>query len=84
MKVSFIRYKKNNQDYRIAKGFGMDVYDIDNPEQIDNQIEKLKSQNYTTIIITDELASFSENIVSKYKYDNTFNIVITPSKNKSE
>lgn len=84
MKISFIRYKNNNQNYKVAKGFGMDVYDIEDPEQIDSQIEKLKAQNYTTIIIPDELASFSENIVSKYKYDNTFNIVITPSKNKSE
>ena len=52
------------------------------PEQIDEKIEELKKQKYTTVVIPNELASFSEDIISKYKYDNSLNIIITPYKDK--
>ena len=42
--------------------------------------EELKKQKYTTIVIPNELASFSQDIISKYKYDPTLNIIIIPSK----
>ena len=44
------------------------------------EIEELKKQKYTTIVIPNELASFSQDIISKYKYDPTLNIIIIPSK----
>ena len=80
MKISFIKYEKE-ENFRIPKLFGMNVEEIKEPEKIDEKIEKLKNQKYTTIIIPNELASFSEKIISKYKYDNSLNIIITPSKN---
>ena len=80
MKISFLKYKNDMASYKIAKGFGMDVFEIENPEQIDGKIEELKKNNYTTIFIPSELASFSEKIINKYKNSNQLNIVITPSK----
>lgn len=77
MKVSFIKYEK---DYQLPKILGMNIEEIKKPEEIDNKIEELKKQKYTTIVIPNELASFSQDIISKYKYDNTINIIITPSK----
>ena len=76
MKISFIKYK-NEKNFEIPKIFGMNVEEINEPEQIDEKIEKLKEQEYTIVIIPNELASFSENIISKYKYDNSLNIIIT-------
>ena len=81
MKISFIKYEKGN-DFKIPKLFGVNVEEIKEPEQIDETIEELKKQKYTTVIIPNELASFSEDIISKYKYDNSLNIIIMPSKNK--
>ena len=81
MKVSFIKYEKE-ENFRIPKLFGMNVEEIKEPEQIDEKIEQLKKQNFTTIIIPNELASFSGNIIRKYKYDNSLNIIIIPSKDK--
>ena len=81
MKISFIKYEKE-ENFRIPKILGMNIEEIKEPEQIDEKIEELKKQEYTTIIIPNELASFSEKIISKYKYDNSLNIIITPSKNK--
>lgn len=80
MKVSFIKYEKE-KDYQLPKLLGMNIEEIKEPEEIDNKIEELKRQKYTTIVIPNELASFSQDIISKYKYDPTLNIVIVPSKN---
>lgn len=79
MKISFIKYEKE-KNYQIPKIFGMNIEEIKEPEQIDEKIEELKKMKYTTIVISNELASFSENIINKYKYDNTLNIIITPVK----
>lgn len=79
MKISFIKYEKE-ENYRIPKIFGANVEELKDPEQIDEKIEELKQNNYTTIVVSDELASFSEKIVNKYKYDSALNIVIIPSK----
>lgn len=75
MKTSFIKYEK---DYQIPKILGMNIEEIKEPEEIDNKIEELKKQKYTTIVIPNELASFSQDIINKYKYDNKLNIIITP------
>ena len=68
------------KDYQIPKLLGMNIEEIKEPEEIDNKIEELKKQKYTTIVIPNELASFSQDIISKYKYDPTLNIIIIPSK----
>ena len=79
MKISFIKYEKE-PNYKIPKLLGMNIEEIKKPEQIDEKIEQLKKEKYTTIVIPNELASFSENIINKYKNDNTLNIIITPTK----
>ena len=78
MKISFIKYEKEN-NFKIPQLLGIKVEEIKEPEQIDEKIEELKQQKYTTIVIPDELASFSEDIINKYKYDNSFNIIVMPS-----
>lgn len=77
MKISFVKYEKES-NYQIPKILGMKVKEIQEPEEIDITIKKLKEEKYTTIIIPNELASFSQDIINKYKYDQTLNIIITP------
>lgn len=79
MKISFIKYEKDQQ-YNLPQILGMNIEELKQPELIDQKIEELKEQKYTTIVIPSELASFSEKISNKYKYDNSINIIITPSK----
>ena len=81
MKVSFLKFK-GAENYKIMKGLGFDVYEIQKPEQVDQKIQELKIKEYNAVIITSELASFSQDIIRKYRNDNKFNIIITPSKNK--
>lgn len=82
MKISFVKYKNDLANYKMAKGLGFDVFEIDNPEDIDKTIDKLEEQKYTTIFIPNDLASFSEKMFSKYQYSDKFNIILTPSKEK--
>ena len=77
MKISFIKYEKE-EGYNFAQILGMNVEKIKEPEEVDKKIRELKQQEYTTIVISNELASFSEDIISKYKYDSSLNIVIMP------
>lgn len=79
MKISFIKYEKQ-ENYQIPKMLGMHIEEVKEPEEIDQKIEELKNKEYTTIIMTNELASFSSDIISKYQND-SINIIITPTKN---
>lgn len=81
MKVSFIKYEKENIFF-LPKLVGVNVEEINEPEKVDEKMIELKNENYTTIVISSELASFSENIISKYKYDENFNIIILPTQSK--
>ena len=66
MKATFIQYKNDNKQYRLPQMLGIEINKIEEPEQIDLKIEELKNQEYTTIIIPNELASFSEKITNQY------------------
>ena len=82
MKISFIKYKDDLENYKIVKGLGFDVFEIDKPEEIDNKIDELEKQKYTTIFIPNNLAVFSEQLYDKYKYNDKLNIILTPTKEK--
>lgn len=81
MKTVFIQYKNDSKQYRLPHILGIEINKIEEPEKIDSKIDELKSKEYTTIIIPNELASFSEKITNQYKYDPNINIIITPTKN---
>ena len=80
MKVSFIKYKDDKNSYKIAKMMGLDVYEINTPEEIDKQLEILEKEKYKTIFIHNKLASFSDNIIKKYKNSEDIKIILTPTK----
>lgn len=79
MKISFLKYYKNKETFQFAKRLGLDILEIQEPEKIDKVIDHLKEKHYDTIVMEDELASFSENMVYKYKNDNAINIIILPN-----
>lgn len=79
MKISWIKYKDDNS-FKIFKNLGMDVYDLDEREKIDEKLEELVNNDYKTIIISNEVASFSEDIIKKYQKSEDISIIITPNK----
>ncbi len=59
----------------------MDVYEIDDLEKTDEKIRELVKQKYSTIVISNEVASFSGDIIKKYSKTDDVNIIIAPGKN---
>lgn len=78
MKISWIKYEKDNKDFRIAERLGMDVYRIQTPEEVDNKMSELVKENYKTIVLSNEVAGFSEDIIKKYQNNKDINIIISP------
>lgn len=82
MKMSLIKSKNDKESFNLAKSIGMNVIELDDNERIDDEIKKLIDLNCKSIVISNEVAGFSEDIIKKYKYDKNINIYITPSKRK--
>lgn len=58
----------------------MDVYEINDLEKTDEKIRELVEQKYNTIVISNEVASFSGDIIKKYNKSEDVNIIIAPGK----
>lgn len=80
MKLSWIKYEKDDRSFRLPEALGFDVFKLQDLEQTDNTIKKLIKQNYDTIIISNEVAGFSEDIIKKYQKDKDVKIVISLNK----
>lgn len=79
MKISWVKYKQDDS-FNFFKNAGFDVYDIDNLDKVDEKLTELIENNYKTIILSNEVASFSEDIIKKYKKSEDIRIIITPTK----
>ena len=82
MKVSFIKYEKDNKNFKLAESLGMNVHKIQNPEAVDTKMEELIKNNCKTIILTNEIASFSEDIIKKYQKRKDISIIISPQRHE--
>ena len=78
MKISWLKSASDNKSFKRAKKWGQSVYEIADPEDIDNKIAKLVENDYHTIVITNELAPFSGDIIKKYGKITQVNIIIAP------
>ncbi len=80
MKISWIKQEKDNKNFAIAERLGMEVHRLKNPEEVDKTMEELVKQNYHTIVLSNEIAGFSEDIIKKYQNSQDVNIIISPRK----
>ena len=80
MKISWIKYEKDDISFKVPEKLGFDIFKIENPELTDNKIKELINKRYDTIILTNEIAGFSEDIVKKYSRDRNINIIIARDK----
>lgn len=80
MKISWIKQEKDDKNFEIAERLGMEVHHLNDPEEVDKTINKLVNENYNMIILSNELAGFSEDIIKKYQTDRNINIIISPRK----
>ena len=80
MKISWIKQEKDNKNFSIAERLGMDVHRLNNPEDVDKTMENLIKQNCNMIVLSNEIAGFSEDIIKKYQNNKEINIIISPRK----
>lgn len=80
MKISWIKYEKDNKSFKIPESLGFNVLRLKDPEETDKTINELIQQNYKTVILSNEIAGFSEDIIKKYGKDKSINIIIAGSK----
>ena len=77
LSIVWIKSYNDNKNFRLAKGFGFDVYEIENMEDVDKKIKDLVNKKYSTIVVSKELAAFSQDIITKYKKTDNVNIIIS-------
>ena len=80
MKIAWIKQERDNKNFAIAERLGMDVHRLSNPEEVDKTIENLVGKNCNTIVLSNEIAGFSEDIIKKYQNNKNINIIISPRK----
>lgn len=80
MKMSWIKYEKDNISFNVPEKLGFDVFKLQEPEQADSKIRELIDKRYDTIILTSEIAGFSEDIIKKYDKDRNVSIIIARDK----
>lgn len=80
----FLKYYKDKESFGFWKKIGMNVLELKEPEKIDEIIDNLDDRIPKTIILKDELASFSNSIISKYKNTPNLNIIIVPNSNTND
>ena len=77
MKISCIKYSKDNNSFSFFKAIGANVVELDDLEKTDEELKKLVENKYKTIFISNEVASFSEDIIKRYSKNNDIKIIIT-------
>lgn len=80
MKIAWIKQERDNKNFAIAERLGMDVHRLSNPEEVDKTIENLVGKHCNTIVLSNEIAGFSEDIIKKYQNNKNINIIISPRK----
>lgn len=80
MKIILLKGNNDKKSFKLFETLGAKVNTIDDLEKTDDKIQELIREDYTTIIMTSEVAGFSESIIKKYNRTNDIKIIITPSK----
>ena len=80
MKMSWMKYEKDETSFKIPEKLGFDVFKLEDPELADKKIKELINKRYDTIILTNEIAGFSEDIIKKYSKDRNISIMLAQDK----
>ncbi len=82
MKVSWIKFKNDKKSFKLPENLGFDVFSLSNEDDVDNKIDELISNKYNTIIVSNEIAGFSEKINKDYLYNKKVKIIISKDTDK--
>lgn len=81
MKISWLKTNNDKESFKLFEKLGFDVYSLDEPDDTDKKIGELINNNCKTIILSNEIASFSKDIITKYINRDDVSIIIASGKN---
>jgi len=76
VKVAWVKQQTDKKNFRLQENMGWEVLKIQDVEETDQKLEELIQKQYDTIIISNELSYFSEDIIRKYQKKDDVNIII--------
>lgn len=80
MKRSWIKTSNDNKSFKVFENLGFNVISLDEPEDTDKKIEELINNDCKTIILSNEIASFSKDIITKYINKDDISIIVASRK----
>ena len=80
MKISFLKSAKDEKSFRLFELLGAETYKIEDLEKTDKVIKELIKKDYKTMIVTNDVAGFSELIAKKNYMADDIRIIIAPPK----
>jgi len=80
MKFVLLKGSNDEKSFKLLENLGADVERIDDLEKTDDKIKELVYKDYRTIVMTNEVAGFSESIIKKYNKTEDIKIIIAPPK----
>ena len=81
MKLTLLKAESDKKSFKMLEVLGAEVQTIEDLEKTDEKIQDLIKNDYSTIVVTNEVASFSEDIMKKYRKVSDIKIIIAPPKN---
>lgn len=84
MKVSWIKFIEDKEDFKLPENLGFDVFSINRNDNVDEKIDELISDKYNTIIVSNSIAGASEKINKEYLKNKKVNIIISKDNDKIE
>lgn len=78
MKISWIKYYKDKKSFKMIENLGLDVFKVFELEETDEKIKQLVNEQYDTIILSNQVASSSQDIIKKYGKNSNIKIIISP------
>lgn len=84
MKVSWIKFIEDKEDFKLPENLGFDVFSINRNDNVDEKIDELISDKYNTIIVSNSIAGASEKINMEYLKNKKVNIIISKDNDRLE
>lgn len=84
MKVSWIKFIEDKEDFKLPENLGFDVFSINRNDNVDEKIDELISDKYNTIIVSNSIAGASEKINTEYLKNKKVNIIISKDNDRLE
>lgn len=80
MKVSWIKSINDKESFKLPENLGFNVISLKDNDDVDSKIDELIANHCNTIILSNEIAGFSQKINNEYIKMKNIDIIISKDK----